>query len=70
MPAWTPEQLAALREARATGALTVRFADRQVTYRSDAEMKALEAEMVAAIEGAAGAKRRTKMVRFTSSTGW
>lgn len=36
--AWTQTDLDAIEAAIATGELTVRFADRQVTYRSMAEL--------------------------------
>lgn len=67
--AWTQAHLDALRDARASGALRVKFADREVTYRSDAEMKALEAEMQAEIQKASG-QRRVRMLRLDGSTGW
>ncbi len=39
--AFTVEQLQAVEEALASGALTVKYADRSVTYRSQADLIAL-----------------------------
>jgi len=43
--AWTEEQLANLEEAIATGALTVKYRDKEVTYRSQREMLELRETM-------------------------
>lgn len=51
---WTEAQLAALDAAIARGVLTVRYADREVTYHSAADMLRLRATMAQAIAAAAG----------------
>ena len=43
--AFTSDQLTALEAAAATGVLTVRYADRTVTYQSLAEMRSLITQM-------------------------
>lgn len=48
--AYTSTQLAALRAAMATGALTVSFEGRSVTYRSLDDMRRAEAIMAAELE--------------------
>lgn len=45
--AYTQTQLDALEAAIAEGVLTVQFADRQVTYRSLAEMERIRGQMIA-----------------------
>lgn len=45
MSAYTTEMLTTLQEAIATGALTVKYGDKLVTYRSLAEMIAIEDKM-------------------------
>jgi hypothetical protein len=47
--AWTTEQLAALEDAIAQGALRVRYADKEVEYRSLAEMMQLRDNMQTAL---------------------
>lgn len=47
--AWTTQQMQRLEKAIASGALTVRYADRTVTYRNQSEMLALLEEMRAAL---------------------
>jgi hypothetical protein len=47
--AWTIEQLNALDAAIAEGALTVKYADKSVTYRSLDEMLRIRALIVAAL---------------------
>ena len=61
---WTPGQIAALQSAIASGATTVSYDGKSVTYRSLTEMRTLLAEMNASVIGAG----RTRQVRmFTYS---
>ncbi|MGL4478794.1 MAG: phage head-tail joining protein [Aeromonas veronii] len=48
--AYTQAQLDALDAAIASGALSVRYADQQVTYRSLQEMQAIRDKMAAALD--------------------
>lgn len=59
--AWTSADLVALEAAIATGATSVKFADRQVNYRSLAEMLKLRDLMISAL---ASPKRK----RFSTTT--
>lgn len=52
------EQLQALEEALFSGELTVRYADRQVTYRSLDEMRSLRDELNRAVLGVSAKPRR------------
>lgn len=47
--AWTQADIDSLKSAIASGALTVRFKDRTVTYRSLAEMREILAMMTAEV---------------------
>ncbi len=49
--AWTEEQLSRLREAMASGELSVQYEDKRVTYRSLAEMAQIEERMARELEG-------------------
>ncbi len=60
--AYTQAHLDALQEALASGELRVRFADREVTYRSIEELKSAIATVQAALEAAAGAQIRRHLV--------
>jgi hypothetical protein len=64
--AYTQADLDALQEAIATGAMTVKFGSgpdsREVTYRSLADMRAIEANIIAAITPAARQPIRTSFV--------
>jgi len=60
--AYTQTQLEALQAALASGELSVRFADRQVTYRSIEELKAAIAEVQAALQTTAGTRVRQHLV--------
>lgn len=42
---WTPQDLVDIEKAIATGALTVRYEDRTVTYRSLEEMRSIRREI-------------------------
>lgn len=53
--AYTPQHIATLKEALASGALKVRFADgRETTFRSLKEMKEIIADAEAEVAAAAG----------------
>lgn len=54
MPTWTQSEITALRAAVASGVLSVRYADRTVTYHSLAEMRDLLADMERATARASG----------------
>lgn len=57
---WTDADLRALDKAIATGATKVRFADnREVTYRSLADMRSIRKEMADALMGASSPPRTT-----------
>ena len=71
----TQTQLDALVEAYATGALRVRFADRDVTYRSKAEMRSQIREWAAALGVAdplasAASTPRVRLLRLGTGKGW
>lgn len=57
--AWTQSQLDALDQAIAEGALTVKYADKQVTYRSLDEMLRIRRLMASALGVSAKSPRRT-----------
>lgn len=68
MPAWTQEELDALRAAVASGVLTVSFAGppaRTVTYQSLAEMRSLLAEMQASVDAQAGTRTNFRRASFS-----
>ena len=65
---FTQTQLDALEAALASGALTVEYDGRRVTYRSVAELKEAIAEVRAALDSAAG-KTRVRQIRVHSSKG-
>ena len=68
--AYTAEQLASLEEAITSGVLTVRYADRTVTYQSLDAMRKLRREMRGELVGATGAPRRRRTMRvYQSGTG-
>ncbi|KRG54102.1 phage head-tail joining protein [Stenotrophomonas nitritireducens] len=69
--AFTKEQTAALEEAIAAGVLSVRYADRTVTYQSlDAMRRLLKQMREEAGQGTAPARRRQRVVRlYQSGTG-
>ncbi|ASG21402.1 phage head-tail joining protein [Nitrospirillum viridazoti] len=64
--AFTKADLDALKAARAQGVLRVRFEGREVIYRSDAEMKALQREMEAEVNP----RPRFKTALVLSRRGW
>lgn len=57
------KQLAALKKARASGALIVRHGDTQVTYRSIAEIQAAIDAIIEEINAATGKRRRPRYLR-------
>lgn len=68
---WSQDDVTRLKSAIASGQLSVRLADRQVTYQSTAEMlKALD-RMQADISAAAGSGRpATRRFAFTTYRGF
>ena len=66
--AYTQTQLDALEASLASGALTVEYDGRRVTYRSVAELKESIAEVRAALDVAAG-KMRLRQIRVYASKG-
>lgn len=68
MPQFTLAQAIALREALATGALTVEYEGRRITYRSQAEMMTLLRLIEDDIAEQDGDKR-PRVVRIASSKG-
>lgn len=67
--AWTTTDRDALKKAIAQGAQRVRFADRDVEYRSLEEMRQVLAMIEADINTAAGV-RRVRQVRFYTGGGF
>lgn len=66
--AFTQTDIDALKKAIGTGALRVRFVDREVTYRSLEEMRKTLAMMQADLAEAEG-RPRTRQTRFITSKG-
>jgi len=66
--AFTQADIDKLKAAIATGALRVRYADRDVMYRSLAEMRQTLAMMEEEVAAAAG-RTRTRQVRFMTGRG-
>jgi hypothetical protein len=64
--AWTQTDIVALKKAIATGATRVRYADRDVTYRSLSEMK----EILALIEQEVNGSTRIRQIRVNSRKGF
>lgn len=54
--AWTQDDLRAIEAAIAAGELTVRFADRMVTYRSVQELLAARAAIMSALSDSGAGK--------------
>lgn len=59
--AWTQAQADALAAAIATGAKTVHYADRTVTYHDLDEMRSLLAEMLAQVAETAGTRKAFRL---------
>lgn len=60
-------RLNTLRVARHAGFRRVRFADREIEYRSDAELAAAIGDLESQIEAATG--RRASVIHFSTSKG-
>lgn len=60
--AYTQADLDAIQEALASGALTVKHRDRQVTYRSIAELERVESKIKAQL-GQAGTRRNSPIFK-------
>ncbi|MDJ1520524.1 hypothetical protein MF545_00315 [Stenotrophomonas maltophilia] len=68
--AFTKNQVEQLEAAIAAGVLSVRYADRTVTYQSLKEMRGLLKQMRDELGTATGAPRRRRIVRlYQSGTG-
>lgn len=63
--AYTSQQIEVLEEAIATGALTVKYADKWITYRSLSEMKSILDTMKQEVGGYSSPVRR-KFVGYSS----
>lgn len=57
--AYTQADLAAIRTARLRGVRTVAFADRSVTYSSDAEMRQVEQDILRELRTTASRTKQT-----------
>lgn len=65
------DELEALKGTRATGAHRIRFADREVFYRSDAELRNAIAALEAELEQATGSPSpRNVIIRTAPAKGW
>lgn len=65
--AYTTDQLTVLEAAISSGVLTVRYADRTITYQSLSEMRSLRAEMQRELQGSSTTIK--PFVRIASSKG-
>ncbi|WP_367345735.1 phage head-tail joining protein [Stenotrophomonas bentonitica] len=65
--AFTKEQVTQLEGAISAGVLSVRYADRTVTYQSLAEMRKLLKQMRCELDAATGQPRRRRIVRLYQS---
>ena len=64
---WTLEQHNELRDAIATGAMSIRFKDKEIRFRTVKEMKALLTEMESDLGlGGANRRRRVRVPRFNN----
>lgn len=64
--AYTADDLTAVRAARLRGTRTVQFADRSVTYSTDAELRQLEQDILKALNAA---NRRAKQSILVAQKG-
>lgn len=67
MGIWTQTDVDTLKVAVASGVLTVRYSGppaREVTYQSLAAMRALLADMIADVAGAAGTRQGYRLAKF------
>jgi len=68
--AWTQADIDRLKKALGQGATRVRFADREVTYRSLNELREILSMAQREIDEQAGIRRRqTRQVRFATGKG-
>lgn len=65
--AWTQVEIDKLKAAIAQGATKVKFADREVTYRSLDEMRETLTMLQGEVSG--GERRRPRQIRFVTSKG-
>jgi len=65
--AYTSADLDAVRAARLRGIRTVQYADRQVTYSSDQELRQVEADIARVL---ASSSHRTKQFRVVATKGF
>ena len=68
MATYTDQQLQALKDALASGTLRVRFADREITYRSVEELKAAIATVDRELSTAAGTLTK-RQIRISTGKG-
>ncbi|MBF0305769.1 MAG: hypothetical protein HQL41_08995 [Alphaproteobacteria bacterium] len=66
MASYSEAELAALRKAYASGALMVRYGDKQITYGSSHDLRTRITELETAING----RRPVKQVRIVTSKGF
>ena len=66
--AYTEADLTAIRTARLRGIRTVQYADRSVTYSSDAEMRQVEQDILKDL--ASTARTKSKQTLLVGSTGF
>lgn len=59
------EQLETLRASRYSGIRTVSYGDRTVTYKSDQEMRAAEADLLERIASESGTRHSRSYVEFS-----
>lgn len=62
--AFTQQHITALETAIASGTLSVRYGDRQVTYQSLSDMRRLLKQMRSEVAGAAGQRPRSRTMRM------
>jgi hypothetical protein len=65
--AFTTDDVTKLERAIASGQLTVRYADRSITYQTTRDMMAALKQMRAEIDDAAGTKPRRRTMRLFQS---
>lgn len=65
--AFTTDDIAKLERAIASGVLTVRYADRTVTYQTTRDMMAALKQMRAEVDAAAGTAPRKRTMRVYQS---
>ena len=65
--AYTSADLTAVQTARLRGIRTVQFADRQVTYSSDAELRQVEQDIKTELAQTSGTRRAKQVYAYGSS---